>query len=141
MHRKIQKSEMKVCDFATNLRQTRGKFDAFARKGKDDEFGRGENPYDVLGFPKADRDNDCPSRTMYPLTGDKIYACIYCLSAFSTHGGLVCDSDSRVLSRDGEPWDNLYSVGTCAASFLNGHYPAHGMSLGTGLVFGYLAGE
>ena len=127
-------------DFVQNLVHTKDTFNDYARRGEDPDFGRGDNVYDVLGFPKAERDNDCPSRTMYPLKGDELYACIYSLSTFSTHGGVKCDADSRVLDTAGNPWKNMYAVGTCAANILNGHYPAHGMSLGTGLVFGYLAG-
>jgi hypothetical protein len=127
-------------NFSTNLRHTKKVFNGFARDGDDIEFGRGKNAFDVLGFMKADRDNNHPSRTMCPLAGNELYACIYGLSVFGTHGGLICDEDSRVLNSAGKPWSNLYAVGSCAASFLNGRYPSHGMSIGTGLVFGYLAG-
>ena len=127
-------------DFASNLEETRDQFNSYAREGIDPDFGRGTNAYDVLGFPKPDHDNDCPSRTMYPLTGDDLYSCIYCLSAFSTHGGLKVDVESRLISQDDSTWKNAYAVGTCAASFMNGRYPSHGMSLGSAVVFGYLAG-
>jgi len=127
-------------DFSANLRHTKKSFNEFARNGDDLEFGRGKNAFDVLGFMKPDRDNNFPSRTMCPLAGNELYACIYGLSTFGTHGGLICDEDSRVLNSAGNPWNNLYAVGSCAASFLNGRYPSHGMSIGTGLVFGYLAG-
>lgn len=127
-------------DFTFNLINTKERFNQFARTGDDLEFGRGKNSFDVLGFMKPDRDNRFPSRTMCPLSGNELYACIYGLSAFSTHGGLICDEDSRVLDSAGNPWDNLYAVGACAASFLNGRYPSHGLSIGAGLVFGYLAG-
>ncbi len=127
-------------EFSSNLLLTKCKFNEYARNGEDLEFGRGKDAFDVLGFMKPDRDNNCPSRSMYPLQGTDLYACIYGLSAFSTHGGLICDADSLVLNRSGESWSNLYAVGSCAASFLNGYYPSHGMSIGTGLVFGYLAG-
>jgi len=127
-------------DFSANLRHTKKIFNKFARDGDDLEFGRGKNAFDVLGFMKPDRDNNFPSRTMCPLAGNELYACIYGLSTFGTHGGLICDEDSRVLNSSGNPWNNLYAVGSCAASFLNGRYPSHGMSIGTGLVFGYLAG-
>ena len=127
-------------DFSTNLRHTKKIFNEFARDGDDLEFGRGKNAFDVLGFMKPDRDNNFPSRTMCPLAGNDLYACIYGLSTFGTHGGLICDENSRVLNSAGKPWSNLYAVGSCAASFLNGRYPSHGMSIGTGLVFGYLAG-
>ncbi|QEG23833.1 FAD-dependent oxidoreductase [Mariniblastus fucicola] len=127
-------------NFSANLRETKIAFNEFARTGDDREFGRGKNAFDVLGYMKPDRDHDAPSRSMQPLAGEELYACIYGLSTFGTHGGLVCDEDSRVLNSAGDPWNNLYAVGTCAASFLNGHYPSHGMSIGTGMVFGYLAG-
>ena len=127
-------------DFATNLAATTRAFNTYAREGRDPEFGRGDNPFDVLGFPKRDPDNDCPSRTMKPLEGHELFACIYCLATFGTTGGLECDAASRVLRGDGTPWRNLYAIGTSAASMLNGRYPSHGMNIGTGLVFGYLAG-
>jgi FAD binding domain len=127
-------------DFSANLSHTKKSFNEYARDGDDLEFGRGKNAFDVLGFMKPDRDNNFPSRTMCPLAGTELYACIYGLATFSTHGGLICEEDSRVLNSAGNPWNNLYAVGSCAASFLNGRYPSHGMSIGTGLVFGYLAG-
>jgi succinate dehydrogenase/fumarate reductase flavoprotein subunit len=77
---------------------------------------------------------------MYPLTGDALYACIYSVSTFGTQGGFVCDAASRVLNTHGVAWRNLYAVGTSAVSILNGRYPSHGLAIGTGLVFGYLAG-
>jgi len=138
---KANDSEFRLADdFSVNLRETKMTFNEFATDGDDPEFGRGKNAFDVLGFMKPDRDHDFPSRSMCPLVGKELYACIYGLSTFGTHGGLICDEDSRVLNSAGEPWSNLYAVGTCAASFLNGHYPSHGMSIGSGIVFGYLAG-
>ncbi len=137
----VNDSEFRLADeFSANLRHTKMKFNEFAREGDDLEFGRGKNAFDVLGFMKPDRDNNFPSRTMRPLAGNELFACIYGLSTFGTHGGLICDEDSRVLNSVGDPWNNMYAVGSCAASFLNGRYPSHGMSIGTGLVFGYLAG-
>lgn len=127
-------------DFAETAGQTLEDFNGYAARGHDPEFGRGDNAYDVLGYPRPDHDHTAPSRTMQPLTGKRLYVCVYSLSAFTTHGGIECDKDSRVLTRDGHQWKNLYAVGTCAASFLNGHYPAHGLSIGTCLVQGYLAG-
>lgn len=127
-------------EFSTNLAGSKILFNQFAESGRDKDFGRGANAYDVLGFLKPDHDNRSPSRSMHPLQGDDLYACIYGLSTFSTHGGLTCDEFSRVLNNHGQAWQNLYAVGTCAANFLNGNYPSHGMSIGTGLVFGYLAG-
>ncbi len=126
--------------FSDNLRQTIQRFNQYAREGLDPDYGRGANAYDVLGFPKPDRDHKSPSRAMEPLAGENLYLCIYSLSAFTTHGGLVCDRHSRVLRKNDEPWENLYSAGAFSASFLNGCYPAHGLSIGNSLVFGYLAG-
>ena len=127
-------------NFSDNVLQTLHNFNQYAHQGHDPEYGRGANAYDVLGFPKPDSDHKSPSRTMEPLKGEKFYLCIYNLSAFSTHGGLKCDQHSRVLRKNDAPWENLYSAGSCSASFLNGCYPAHGLSIGSSLVFGYLAG-
>ncbi len=127
-------------DFSDNVLQTLLNFNQYAQQGYDPEYDRGANAYDILGFPKPDKDHKSPSRAMEPLVGEKFYLCIYNLSAFSTHGGLICDHNSKVLRKNDAPWENLYSVGACSASFLNGRYPAHGLSIGSSLVFGYLAG-
>ena len=127
-------------DFAPTLTRTLARFNTYARQGHDPEFGRGDNVCDVLAHTKAEADHDAPSRTMYPLTGDRLYACIYSLSTFGTQAGLVCDADGRVQRGDGQPWENLYAAGTCTVSLVRGRYPAHGLSLGTGLVLGYVAG-
>ncbi len=127
-------------EFGPNLGRTLARFNGHARLGHDPDFGRGDNVCDVLAHTKAEADHDAPSRSMYPLSGDRLYACVYSLSTFGTQAGLVCDADARVLRRDDQPWENLYAAGTCAVSLVRGRYPAHGLSIGTGLVFGYVAG-
>ena len=84
-------------DFSANLSHAKKSSMNMPRVGDDLEFGRGKNAFDVLGFMKPDRDNNFPSRTMCPLAGTELYACIYGLATFSTHGGLICEEDSRVL--------------------------------------------
>jgi fumarate reductase flavoprotein subunit len=61
---------------------------------------------------------------------------------FHTQGGLVVDSDARVIGTNGHPLPGLYAVGGAACGVSGAH--AHGYLSGNGLLtavaYGYLAG-
>jgi len=53
--------------------------------------------------------------------------------------GFATDADARVLGAGGRPIPGLYAVGNDMHSVMGGVYTAPGITLGPGLVFGYLA--
>jgi len=46
---------------------------------------------------------------------------------------------ARVLDAQGQPIAGLYAVGNDQHSIMGGVYPARGITIGPGLVFGYIA--
>jgi succinate dehydrogenase/fumarate reductase flavoprotein subunit len=55
--------------------------------------------------------------------------------------GIMTDENARVLSANGEPIPGLYACGNDMHSVMGGAYPGPGITLGPGLVFGYLAAK
>lgn len=50
------------------------------------------------------------------------------------------DDRARVLKDSGEVIDGLYAIGNCSAPVTGATYPASGATLGSAMVFGYIAG-
>jgi len=78
-----------------------------------------------------------------PLTGD-LYICRVLPGLFHTQGGLMVDTDGRVLRANGKPIANLFAGGGAAAG-LSGKTGAGGYASGNGLLsavgLGRLAGR
>jgi succinate dehydrogenase/fumarate reductase flavoprotein subunit len=55
--------------------------------------------------------------------------------------GLKTDASSRVLNRDDQVIAGLFACGNDMNSIMGGTYPAPGITIGPGLVFGYLAAQ
>ena len=48
-------------------------------------------------------------------------------------------AEARVLREDGTPVENLYAIGNDMQSIMGGVYPGPGITIGPGIVFGYVA--
>ena len=59
----------------------------------------------------------------------------------NTQGGPAHDARQRVLDAFGAPIPGLYAVGADMHSVMGGVYTAPGITLGPGIVFGYIAGR
>jgi predicted oxidoreductase len=55
--------------------------------------------------------------------------------------GFLTDGEARVLDDEGVAIPGLYAVGNDMHSIMGGVYPGPGITIGPGLVFGYLAGR
>ena len=120
---------------ADTLVKTAERFNAMARAGKDDDFGRGDATYDRLyGDPR-----ETPNPTLRPVETAPFYAMPVYLGDIGTNGGIVTDGRGRALRIDGKPLAGLYAVGNCAASVMGYSYPGAGATLGPAMTFGYLA--
>jgi 3-oxosteroid 1-dehydrogenase len=71
-----------------------------------------------------------------PFYGVKVYP-----GELGTKGGLVTDSQARVLKDRGEVIAGLFAIGNCSAPVTGATYPASGATLGPAMVFGYIAGD
>jgi succinate dehydrogenase/fumarate reductase flavoprotein subunit len=121
---------------ADSLSATIERFNGFARKGKDQDFGRGDGSFD-----QAYGDFEVkPNPSLAPLEKGPFYA----LTLYSGNGitmyGLDTNKEGQVLKASGEPVPGLYAIGADQNHFLKGRYPSGGLTLGPSMVFGYRAG-
>jgi 3-oxosteroid 1-dehydrogenase len=120
---------------ADGLAQTVERFNAQARVGKDDDFGRGESSYDRYYSDAKIQ----PNSSLAPLTEAPFYAIAVYPGDLGTKGGLRTDAHARVLTRDDTVIDGLYATGNCSAAVMGTSYPGAGGTIGPAMAFGYLA--
>jgi 3-oxosteroid 1-dehydrogenase len=120
------------------LRKTVDSFNASARKGVDEEFGRGNRAYDNwLGdFHRQDG-----SHTLGTIEKGPFYAAPVVPGDVGTYGGVVTDENARVLREDGSLIEGLYATGISTASVMGRIYPGAGSSVGPSFVFGWIAAK
>ena len=123
---------------AENLAATVGRFNAFAVKGEDPDFHRGETAYDKYW---GDAGNAWPNPSLGPLERGPFYALEVVNGAFGTNGGIATDGRARVLDVDGAAIDGLFAVGNVTESAYAAGYPGAGATLGPLMTMGYLAGR
>jgi 3-oxosteroid 1-dehydrogenase len=121
----------------TALAQTVATFNGFAKSGKDADFSRGENPYDLLYGDHRIKPNPC----LAPLLEPPFYAIEIFPGDIGTKGGLLTNADAQVVDTTGRPIGGLYAIGNCSASVTGRHYPGAGATLGPAMTFGFLAAE
>ena len=118
------------------LAATVARFNGFAATGVDEDFHRGEDPYDLFfAGPGQETANPC----LVPVDRPPYYAARMVLSDLGTKGGLRTDPDGRVLDRSGEALPGLYAAGNTSASFTGSHYPGPGVPIGSAMAFSHRA--
>jgi 3-oxosteroid 1-dehydrogenase len=119
---------------AAALTATVERWNGFAAKGVDEDFGRGSSAYDryygdpTLANPNVDAIDKAPYYAVRVEVGD-----------LGTKGGLVTDEHGRVHRTDGSVIEGLYATGNAAASVMGPEYAGPGATIGPAMVFGYLA--
>jgi len=116
---------------ARNLEATVTRFNQFAGRGVDEDFGRGDEPYDRAfsgGAPP-----------LYPIDRPPFHAAAFGVSDLGTKGGLCTDTAARVLDTSGRPICGLYAAGNTMAAPSGTVYPGGGNPIGTSMVFSHLA--
>jgi 3-oxosteroid 1-dehydrogenase len=117
------------------LRASVERFNAFARKGRDDDFHRGESAYDHwLGDALHQ-----PSPSLGTLEEGPYFALQVYPGDVSTFGGLVTDAQARVLRPDGSAIAGLYATGTSTASVMGPVEAGGGGSIGPTFTWAYVA--
>jgi 3-oxosteroid 1-dehydrogenase len=119
------------------LKATAERFNGFARKGRDEDFGRGDRAYDQFLGDFTHR----PSATLGAVEEAPFYAVPVVPGDVGTYGGVVTDTYARVLKEDGSIVPGLYATGTTTASVMGRTYPGAGCSIGPSFTWGYVAAK
>jgi succinate dehydrogenase/fumarate reductase flavoprotein subunit len=117
--------------------ETIRRYNESAVEGRDPEFGRGTNAYNIsLGDP-----DHLPNPCVAPVATPPFYAVKVVTGDLGTFAGLKTDARARVLNDAGEAVPGLFAVGNDAASIMGGNYPGGGITLGPAMTFGFIAGR
>jgi succinate dehydrogenase/fumarate reductase flavoprotein subunit len=122
---------------ANGLAQTVARFNQQARRGVDDDFGRGSSLYDHF---YGDPDHK-PNPNLGTIEKGPFYALQVHLGAIGTKGGARVDTHAQVLHVRGVPIVGLYAAGNVMAGITGPGYPGAGATIGTAMTFGYIAGR
>jgi 3-oxosteroid 1-dehydrogenase len=117
------------------LEQSIARFNEFAVKGLDPDFGRGQSAYnDCLGDPGYR-----PNAAVGPLERAPYYATRVLPADVGTCGGVITNEHSQVLDEQDQVIDGLYATGNTTATVMGRTYPGAGASIASTMVFGYVA--
>src|SRR5262249_27846921 len=94
------------------------RFNGFARKGVDEDFGRGVGAYHhYYGDP-----NVKPNPCLGTIEKAPFYAITLYPGDVGTSGGIMTDEYARALRDDGSVLPGLYATGNCTASVMGRRY-------------------
>jgi 3-oxosteroid 1-dehydrogenase len=111
------------------------RFNEYAAKGLDPDFGRGQSAYnDCLGDPGYK-----PNAALGPVDRAPFYATRVFPADVGTCGGLVTNENAQVLDENDQVIDGLYATGNITATVMGRNYLGAGGSIAYTMVFGYVA--
>lgn len=121
---------------AKGLQASVARINACSETGVDPDFQRGVTAYQQnIGDPAWTGKNP----NIGPLAQAPYYAVRLYPGDIGASTGLATDADARVLGESDQPIAGLYAVGNDMHSIMGGVYTGPGITIGPGLVFGYLA--
>ncbi|KIW76700.1 hypothetical protein Z517_09144 [Fonsecaea pedrosoi CBS 271.37] len=120
---------------AAQLRATVARFNEFAVSGIDEDFRRGENPYDRYYADPTHHPNNCIGKIEKP----PFYAVRLYVGDVGTKGGLRVDEHWRVLRKGGKPIPGLYAAGNTTSTLFGRRYPGPGSTIGPAMIGGFIA--
>lgn len=120
---------------ADDLQATIDRHNRFAETGVDEDFHKGEDAYQRNLGDAAHQPNCCIGK----IDSGPFYAVRIFPADIGASAGLLTDVNARVLNDDGQPINGLYACGNDMASIMAGSYPGPGITIGPGMVFGYIA--
>jgi 3-oxosteroid 1-dehydrogenase len=120
---------------AEALEQTVKRFNEFAAKGLDPDFGRGQSAYNIcLGDP-----GHKPNAALGPINRAPFYAARVFPTDVGTCGGVITNEHAQVLDENDRVIDGLYATGNITATVMGRTYLGAGGSIANTMVFGYVA--
>jgi 3-oxosteroid 1-dehydrogenase len=120
---------------AEALEQTVQRFNEFAVKGLDPDFGRGQSAYNIcLGDPGYK-----PNAALGPIDHAPFYATQVYPADVGTCGGVITNEHAQVLDEQDRVIDGLYATGNITATVMGRNYLGAGGSIANTMIFGYVA--
>jgi 3-oxosteroid 1-dehydrogenase len=117
------------------LEHTVKRFNEFAAKGLDPDFGRGQSAYNIcLGDP-----GHKPNAALGPIERAPYYATRVFPADVGTCGGVITNEYAQVLNENDQVIDGLYATGNITATVMGRTYLGAGGSIANTMVFGYVA--
>jgi 3-oxosteroid 1-dehydrogenase len=133
----LEELAQKIGVDAQGLEATVARFNRFAVEGRDPDHRRGESIYDhFYGDPDNQPNPNLGSIAKAPFCALQVHP-----GAIGTKGGARVNKDAQVLRVDGAPIAGLYAAGNVMAGVTGPGYPGAGSTIGTGMTFGFLAGN
>ncbi|RFO97241.1 FAD-binding dehydrogenase [Rhodoferax lacus] len=121
---------------AAGLQKSVEQINRYAHTGTDPDFGRGVTAYQQnIGDATAGN----PNPNLGALQTAPYYAVKLYPGDIGASTGLATDTEARALDASGQVIDGLYAVGNDMHSIMGGVYTAPGITIGPGMVFGYIA--
>jgi succinate dehydrogenase/fumarate reductase flavoprotein subunit len=117
------------------LSQTVERYNKYAERGIDEEFGRGISPLNRFNGDPSNKPNPC----LRKIGPGPYFAVAVWPADLASSAGLRTDSRARVLREGGAPLKGLYATGADAASIFKGTYPGPGTMIGPAMVFAWRA--
>lgn len=117
------------------LRASVDRFNGFVRQGKDEDFGRSDSAYNRFLGDKGHK----PVASLGTIEKGPFFAYRFYPGDVGTYGGVITDTEARVLREDGTVIPGLYATGISTASVMGRAYPGAGCSVGPSFVWGYIA--
>jgi 3-oxosteroid 1-dehydrogenase len=120
---------------ADALEDTVKRFNEFAAKGLDPDYGRGQSVYNIcLGDPGYK-----PNAALGPLDRAPYYATRVFPADVGTCGGVITNEHAQVLDEDDRVIEGLYATGNITATVMGRNYLGAGGSIANTMIFGYVA--
>lgn len=117
------------------LEATVRRFNEFAARGLDPDFGRGQSAYNrCLGDPGYK-----PNPAVGPLDTAPYYATRVFPADVGTCGGVITNEHAQVLDEQDRVIDGLYATGNITATVMGRTYLGAGGSIANTMIFGWVA--
>lgn len=122
---------------ADTLKATIAQMNEAAVSGIDSVFNRGSTVYQRANGDATHQ----PNPTLGPIKTAPFYAVQLHPADIGTSKGLRADTSARLIREDGSVIEGLYACGNDLSSIMGGIYPGPGITIGPGIVFGYIAAQ
>ncbi len=120
---------------ADGLAESVARMNEFARTGVDEDFHRGETVYERVNGDAM----HSPNPTLGAMKTAPYYAVRLFPGDIGAATGLMTNEKAQLIQQDGSPIDGIYACGADMNSIMGGIYPGPGITIGPGIVFGYVA--